>query len=157
MKRFLSFLFISILFFSCEGQDKSFEGDGKVDFVASTKVPIVSGTLNGKKTYFILDSGASLSVLDDTQSESFGFETSNSDKEAFGYGGVAKFKEASNVEITIGGLIFETDFKSQDLTGLKNLILEVDGYVISGIIGSDIMKKNNFILDYSTSTITIGR
>jgi hypothetical protein len=55
MKNLLIYLFISVLFISCQAQDNSFEGDGKVDFIAVSKVPVVEGTINGKKAFFIVD------------------------------------------------------------------------------------------------------
>jgi len=157
MKNLLIYLFISVLFISCQAQDNSFEGDGKVDFIAVSKVPVVEGTINGKKAFYIVDSGASLSVLDDNQSEYFDFSTSKSNMAAAGYGGVASFGNAYDVKLTIGGKKFDTDFKSQDLSKIIDLIRENDGVEISGIIGSDIMKDYHFIIDYSELTISISK
>lgn len=156
MKNLLVYLLIFTTFLSCNAQDNSFEGDGKVDFIAVSKVPVVEGTINGKQAFFIVDSGASLSVLDDNQSDYFKFLTSSSNIAAAGYGGVASFGNASNVKLTIGGKKFETDFKSQDLSKIVDLIRENDGVEISGIIGSDIMKDYHFIIDYSELTISIS-
>ena len=156
MKNILLFLFISF-FISCNAQENSFEGDGKVDFIAVSKVPVVEGTINGKQAFFIVDSGASLSVLDDNQSDYFEFSTSKSNIAAAGYGGVASFGNASDVKLTVGGKRFNTDFKSQDLSKIVDLIRENDGVEISGIIGSDIMKDYHFIIDYADLTISISK
>lgn len=150
-------LFVLSMFLSCNAQDNSFEGDGKVDFITVNKVPVVEGTLNGKTAFFIVDSGASLSVLDDSQSDYFGFSTSKSNIAAAGYGGVASFGNAYDVKLTIGGKKFDTDFKSQDLSKIVDLIRENDGVEISGIVGSDIMKNYHFIIDYSDLTISLAK
>lgn len=150
-------LFVLSMFLSCNAQDNSFEGDGKVDFITVNKVPVVEGTLNGKTAFFIVDSGASLSVLDDNQSEHFNFSTSKSNIAAAGYGGVASFGNAYDVKLTIGGKKFDTDFKSQDLSKIVDLIRENDGVEISGIVGSDIMKNYHFIIDYSDLTISLAK
>ena len=77
--------------------------------------------------------------------------------EAAGYGGTANFKGVSDAEIEIGGVKFYTDFKSQDLTAIVNIINKSQGVRISGIIGSDIMHKNKFIIDYSEGAISLGK
>lgn len=157
MKNLLLYLLISVTFLSCQSQDNSFEGDGKVDFVTVNKVPVVQGTINGKEAFFIVDSGASLSVLDDNQANYFEFSTKSSNIAAAGYGGVASFGEAYKVNLTIGGKKFDTDFKSQDLSKIVDLIREDEGIEISGIIGSDIMKDYHFIIDYADLTISISK
>lgn len=156
MKR-LFFILLTLIFFSCSGQDNSFENDNKVDFVTVNKVPVVKGTLNGKEAFFIIDSGASMSVLDEAQSDYYDFSSFTSNTEAAGYGGVAEFREASKVNLMIGGKKFDTEFKTQDLTAIVELIKQNDRVEISGIIGSDIMKTYHFIIDYSELTISIAK
>jgi hypothetical protein len=156
MKKLLFSLFV-LIFASCNSQDNSFEDDNKINFVTVNKVPVVKGTLNGKEAFFIVDSGASVSVLDDSQSEYFDFSIFPSDSEAAGYGGIAQFGEASEIDLFIGGKKFNTDFKTQDLSAIVELIRENDNIDISGIIGSDIMKTYHFIIDYSNLSISIAK
>lgn len=156
MKNLILLSFI-LLFISCKGQDNSFEGDNKVNFISVNKVPVVKGTLNGKEAFFIVDSGASLSVLDESQSDDYNFSTMASDSKAAGYGGVAQFNEATGVEVTIGGKKFITDFKSQNLSAIVQLIKNEENIEICGIIGSDIMKSYNFIINYSNLSISISK
>lgn len=151
------YLFSLLLFFACNQSDNSFEGDNKIDFIALDKVPVVEGRLNGRTAFFIIDSGASLSVLDENQKDNYEFSSYDGNIEAAGYSGVAVFKEVKNAQITIGGVDFTTDFKSQDMSKIVQLIEQEDKVTVTGIIGSDIMKSNKFIIDYSTNSISLAK
>lgn len=155
MKKII-YLVLVLFAISCTS-DTSFEGDNKVDFVSVDKVPVIEGRLNGRTAFFIVDSGASLSVLDENQKEDYEFETYASTIEAAGYSGVAVFKEVQGAQITLGGVDFTTDFKAQDMSKIVEIIRKEDNVLISGIIGSDIMKTNRFIIDYSNNTISLAK
>lgn len=157
MKRILLYLTLFIMLSCQDKTDKSFEGDGKVDFVSVNKIPVVEGKINGKKAFFIVDSGASLSVLDENQKNYYSFDTQESNIEAAGYSGVAVFREVVGADIEIGGIRFVTDFKSQDMSKIVSIIRSTEGVSISGIIGSDIMKTNNFIINYTDNSLTLGK
>lgn len=156
MKKIL--LPIMLFLLSCESKvkDNSFEGDNKIEFISLKGIPVVKGKLNNKETYFIIDSGASVSVLNEKEKDKFGFSTSESDIEAAGYGGTANFMDVFGAEIEIGGVKFITDFKAQDLTAIVNIVSKSQGVEISGIIGSDIMHKNDFVINYSEGSISLG-
>jgi predicted aspartyl protease len=157
MKKIIILILTITLFVSCHSQDKSFVEDNKIEFTGVNKIPVVEGTINGKKAFFIVDSGASISVLDNNQKNTYGFYTTPSDLEAAGYGGTASFEDAHGVNISIGDVRFVGDFKSQDLSKIFGIIYQSDGIEISGIIGSDIMKNYHFIIDYSDSSISLKK
>ena len=157
--KILTFVFITLLIFSCQDnkRDNLFEGDNKIDFISLNGIPVVKGKINSIDTYFIIDSGASLSVLDESQKDKFKFIVEESDIEAAGYGGTANFKNAIGVNIEIGGVKFSTEFKSQDLSKIGEIIFKSQGVKIGGIVGSDIMHKNKFIIDYSLNSISLSK
>lgn len=155
MKKIL-IICLTLFIFSCsENKDKSFVGDNKINFISSNGIPVVEGKINDIDCYFIIDSGASLSVLNEAEKNRFGFSSFDSDMEAAGYGGSAVFKEVVGVDIEIGGIKFMTSFKSQNLTPIVDIIYKTQGIRISGIIGSDIMHKNNFVINYSEKSISL--
>jgi hypothetical protein len=157
MRKIIILIILVLLGISCKTQDKQFEGDNKINFISYNKLPIVEGRINNRKAYFILDSGASISVLDETQSHKFKFDVEESDDEAAGYGGVAQFSSVYNADIEMGGLSMVTKFKSQDLTAIVVIMEATEGVTISGIIGNDIMKPNKFIINFADETISIGK
>ena len=157
MRKIIILIILVLLGISCKTQDKQFEGDNKINFISYNKLPIVEGRINNRKAYFILDSGASISVLDETQSHKFKFDVEESDDEAAGYGGVAQFSSVYNADIEMGGLNMVTKFKSQDLTAIVVIMEATEGVTISGIIGNDIMKPNKFIINFADETISIGK
>lgn len=153
----LILLFLALYFVSCKPKDQSFEGDNKIDIVSFQKLPIVEVDLNGKPAYFILDTGGSISVLDENQEKDYGFFVEDDDQEAAGYGGVGKFKKALLVNLVLGGVRFDTDYKAQDLSAIVRAMKNGEGIKITGIIGSDIMKPNAFILNFSDHTVSLGK
>ena len=157
MKKYL----ISILFFivSCNSNlntNNNFT-NGSVKFISAKGVPVLKGTLNGKPAYFIMDSGASLSVLDSDQSKDYGFNVyaDSEDGMVAGYGGTTQMESASNVNIEIGGVKFIGDYKSQDISNIVSAISKDLGIHISGIIGSDIMSNLGIIIDFGTESIEL--
>jgi hypothetical protein len=159
MKKTILFVYLVSLagISSCQTVDNQFQGDNKINFVSYNKLPIVEGKINNRKAYFILDSGASISVLDETQSRKFNFDVEESSSEAAGYGGIAQFSSVYNADLELGGLPMTTNFKGQDLTAIIATMEASEGITISGIIGNDIMKPNKFIINFADETISIGK
>lgn len=137
---------------SCTPLDKDFT-DGKVEFVAAQKVPIVEGTINGKKALFIIDTGASMSVLDYSQEDHYDFQSYESMDAAVGYGGVASFRDASHVQGDIGGVPLNIHFKTQDLSVIVGVIQRFSSIKVAGVVGSDWLKRNKIVIDYSNSEL----
>ena len=145
-------LLVSCLFliFGCKDRDTSFTGDKKIEFTTVNNIPIIKGLVNNQPVYFIVDSGASLSVLDKNQSSKLKFFTAPSEESAAGYSGIAVFHEAFNVDVSVGDLPVKTKFRAQDMSAIVQLIREAEGIYISGIIGSDVWRKLGAVIDYNT-------
>lgn len=151
-------IYILILLFitsyGCTKIDRDFT-DGKVEFETVEKIPVVKGTLNNKTVYYIIDSGASLSVLDETQSKTYGYGIFDNPEygNGVGYGGVARFKEAVGVDAYIGGIKINTVFRAQNLSLLVEAIQRQNGIKIVGIVGCDWLKDNEVIIDFKDNTL----
>ena len=126
-----------------------------IKFMSANKIPVIEGKINGKKAYFIVDSGASVSVLDITQDRVYNFNSYPLNEEAAGYGGYAKFYEVLGVRVHVGPSIVRTQFRSQDLSSIVELIRQHEGVRISGILGSDVWKDLDALIDYKSRTIAI--
>ena len=113
--------------------------------------------VNGKIAYFVLDSGASISVLDNNQSEYYGFSIREGGGLASGYGGTTNFQLVYNVIISVGDIEFRNEYKASNLSAIALALVEDDGIQIAGIIGNDIMKPYKFIIDYSDNSVSLGK
>ena len=148
---------IFIVLFFCVGvvnAQKNFK-DGKLSFISVDKVPIIKGILNGKEAYFIIDSGASISVLDENKSDKYEFFMIQSEGEIAGYGGHSSPKETESVSISVGGIDFSGEYLAQDITSIVDVIIENGGIEISGIIGSNIMKELGLIIDFDSNALYV--
>ncbi len=153
-------ILLLFLLISCNGSTEEPKFiDGKVKFTSVNKIPVIEGKLNGKKAFFILDTGASLSVLDEKQSKEYGFSTTDldSDTHISGYGGNTSMKEAVSENVNVGGVDFNGNYYSQDISNIVNVIRANEGVKISGIIGCDILKTKGAIIDLSENTIYLKK
>jgi hypothetical protein len=127
-----------------------------VYFRSIGQIPVIEGLINGKRAYFIIDTGASCSILDESLSERFDFsvivKTNNS---VYGLGGKAKINQAFNCTVEIGPLkISHRQFRTKRLDYLTSVIKEHDGIKIAGLIGSDILNHYNIGINYRNGTIS---
>jgi hypothetical protein len=125
----------------------------EIPFYDNSKVPIIEGILNGKKAYFIVDSGASISILDVNQSKEYFFDCLDLESTVLGFGGKSTYYTLSNVNVDLKLIPTITEFKGNDLKLLVKTIDKHSGVKIVGILGSDIFKKNGIQIDYFTNSI----
>lgn len=129
-----------------------------IKLVSFSKLPIIKGSINDKEAYFIVDSGATVTVLNSSDSEQFRFRVEEDllDGEAAGYGGKAHFMRASAAKIkTDSGIeLWERDIKAQDLSHIVNAVLNNENIRVNGIIGTNILKKYEFVLNFKDNTIS---
>ena len=123
--------------------------------IVSDYLPIVEGTLNGKKCYFLLDTGASISVLDTTQIAKYGVKTvSKDDMTIGGYGGVSSdIMTLSNVNVFLSNEKLNKEFLGKDISYLIKPIRNNTGYTVVGIIGNNNISSEKFIIDFKNKVI----
>lgn len=116
------------------------------------KIPIVKKEILGKDYLFIVDSGASMSIIDST------FYSNNSHLFKFKeevdliFTGISTKREltSSLILVRINNKI--TLFVASDISSMRNSFSEYD-YNIIGILGSDYLNNNRLIIDYNNKTL----
>src|SRR5215204_20353 len=127
---------------------------GSVHIDTACNLCIVEGEINGKKAYFIMDTGAGLTTFDINQAKYFGFTSTESDLSVNAFNNnVAPIQQAVGIisirinEVDITGDIMYT-------TNLSNLVKYIQTCAnkrISGIIGVPIMKRHGLVIDLTSN------
>lgn len=122
--------------------------------------PIVQVELNGKKAYFLLDTGSDLTVMHEDRADFYNFNIKEMViplKVAGVNGSTGGMNRASNIELKLGELSILTPYFSYDLSSVIKYIQSKTLLRISGIIGSDVMVKYGFVIDYGEELVYIER
>lgn len=120
------------------------------------KVIFVEGKINNKKTLFLFDTGASLSVLDVSQGNYYGFSYTEDINHAFGgIGGGTSLYDVSKVQIEINGIKYDFPFKGADLSDVNSFVQFLNMDKIGGIIGSDFMSLHKVTISFEKDSIYI--
>lgn len=119
--------------------------------------PIVKGVLNGKMAYFLLDTGSDLTILDTKSAKKYGFKTIQARSKVMmieGLGGSYQdFRRATGLKLFMDESLIYTHFFAFDLTNIINSLNTNTGMKIVGIIGSDVMRKYGFKIDYGNKLV----
>jgi hypothetical protein len=120
---------------------KSFAQDTTALLIIKS-VPIVIGSINDSPAYFLIDTGASITMLNESQAQTYGFEVVSNKFFAkgriAGMGGRSFLKEARGVRIKLG--IHELNFinKAANFDSISAMFAD-DDIIIAGIIGADLL------------------
>ena len=121
--------------------------------------PIIKVELNGKTAYFLVDTGSDMTILHKDEASRFDFHpllVSSSKQSALGLSGQQQtIHKAKNVNMVIGSMPIKALFKTYDLSGVVSSLRNRVNVKVAGIIGSDVMKRYGFIIDYQHQTIAI--
>ncbi len=112
--------------------------------------------VNGKAGNFILDTGASHTVIDEAASGKFLLKFSNrASKDAGGLGNSAlKTRKSTGNMIDLKGFqIKKAVLIAIDLSHVNNTLKKNGSAIIDGVIGSDILKKHKALIDYSEKAL----
>jgi hypothetical protein len=126
-----------------------------IRFISAGRIPVAEGKINGKKAFFIIDTGASCSILNESASEHFGFKYFlKIDDHVFGLSGRAKTNQAFNYVIEFGPhKITQVVFRTKHMNDLAAVIREAESIDIAGIIGSDVLYRYKITIDFRNNTI----
>ena len=129
---------------------------GSVNIDTSCNLCIVEGEINGKKAYFLMDTGAGLTTFDINQAKHFGFTSTPCDLSVSGFNNnVASIEQAVGItsirinEVDLAGDIIYT-------TNMSNLVKHVQQCAnkrISGIIGVPIIKRHGLVIDLTNNRL----
>ncbi len=93
-----------------------------ITFRTVGRIPVIEARLNGKPAAFIIDTGASVSILNTSEAAFYGFEVSTLQSDAVdvtGFSGVSQIHNAGRCTIEIGSLrITHLRFRSRDMPRL---------------------------------------
>jgi hypothetical protein len=125
-------------------------------FTTIGRIPVIEGKINGKRAYFIIDTGASCSILNQSVSDRFGFKSFvKIDEHVMGLGGEAKMNHAFNCHVEVGPLkLNNIVFRTKHMDSFVSVIQTHENIEIAGIIGSDIFNRYGIAINFKSNTIT---
>jgi hypothetical protein len=118
--------------------------------------PIVVGEINGRKAYFLLDTGSDLTLLHENKATYYDFKIKKMVKPQCitgANGRIGEINRAGDVELFLGTLPITTAYFTYDLSGIIQSIYHKTFIRISGIIGSDVMIRYGFVIDYGKEEV----
>lgn len=123
----------------------------------TTEHLILYAKINGLKRRFILDTGATNSIIDKNQKENLNINSSSSEIAVTGAGkSNIPMEMAKDIKLEISNVLFDKkEFIIMNLDHINNAIRNYGGKPIDGIIGSDILSESSAIIDYSELNIYI--
>lgn len=120
--------------------------------------PVVQMTLNGKKTWVLLDTGSEVSVLNTRSMDKYGFniyeEYESLEVSGFGSNRNSLYK-ATNVNLYFGNVALNTTYYAYNFCNIVNSIRARTGKTITAIIGTDMMRSYGFIIDLGNNRVTM--
>ena len=144
MKKILLILTFTLVILSCEKN----EIPNTIDFNTQNNLPMIKVNLNGKKAKFLVDSGASISILDSSAVSYYNFKVYRyTDMNVSGVGGRIKLYYVKDAKLIYGNEPMYVRFKSANLFKLRKEL------GIIGIIGGDFLIQNNMVLDYKNNKL----
>lgn len=125
------------------------------NFYVNKRWPVVELVLNGKKAWFLIDSGSMGTLLNSSDKFKYGFVEGRDGSLLNGFGGASIMLDAYHVNLEFNNIQLITEFHSQSLDNLLEQYEEETNLQIVGILGTDIFLKYHFIIDYSKGIIII--
>lgn len=113
-------------------------------------LPVITFYNNGKKFNFLLDTGATLSVIDSNVLDNFSY------KELDGTGTICGM-EGNKIDVSYvrafleyKSMNYEEDFQVVDMSAAFNQVRAESGVTLSGILGSLFFKRYQYVLDFDS-------
>lgn len=119
----------------------------------------VDGALNNVAGRFIVDSGAGGTVIEKKMKEKFGVQGQKTEETATGAGGSGLELEMSqNNAIAIGDFTkSEINLLIMDLDHVNNAFAAMGLEKVDGVIGADILKGQDAIIDYKNNVLFLKK
>ena len=117
---------------------------------------VIKAKLNGKNGKFILDTGASHTVVDDLAAEKFNLKfLEKKNKKAGGLGtSELSVRQSSNNRFTIYNFIAgKRKISVMDLSHVNKALSKNGAGKVDGVIGADLLKKYNAIINYNEKAL----
>lgn len=130
-----------------------------VEMLNRSGQPIVSVEVNGKEAFFLVDTGSDITCIEKGYAKRFGFKYRKSPSRQIITGinsmGSTHFT-VYGAELRMCNVRLYTKIKALDIKQIIESIYWDTGVRITGIIGSDIMKQYNFVIDYRKQKVSFS-
>lgn len=113
-----------------------------------TNLPIVTFYQGDKKFNFLLDTGATLSVINQAALESITHTTTNETGELYGVDGVKREVSYASINLAYKNKDYTEEFQVLDMQEAIDQVKAESGVNMVGIIGSEFFRKYKYILDF---------
>lgn len=117
------------------------------DNMGRLKLPIVFLTNNGQSFNFLIDTGATLSVIDSNILDKLDYSKLDIKGNAYGIDGNIVNVDYVAMTLSHGDTKFVEQFQVMRLDAFDNL-RETDNIDLAGILGGAFLKRYNFVVDY---------
>lgn len=118
-----------------------------VDTMERLKLPIVSLTNNGQIFKFLIDTGATFSVIDSNTLDKLDYSKLDIKGNAYGIDGNIVSVDYVAMTLSHGDTKFVEQFQVMRLDAFDNL-KKTDNIDLTGILGGAFLKRYNFVVDY---------
>jgi hypothetical protein len=143
----------------CASAHVSLEGDYRhLPFrLVGSGIPVVTAKINNKEAWFIIDTGASATLISKAIAKYFGLYNGVNfqkiEREINGLGGSITV-ESAVYKLQLGELIINHPVLiSKDLNALLTVISKTEEITIAGILGSDFLLRYGVIINYANRTV----
>ncbi len=122
---------------------------------------LIEGTINGKKAFFLLDTGASYTVLHSKSAKYFNYQifqspTSKRKSAGVNSNSTSQRNIAIDVMLNIGQPGIKQAYFTQNLTPVVNHIYSISKIRIAGIIGTDFLKRYGCRVDFGNKLLVFS-
>jgi hypothetical protein len=130
-----------------------------VNFYTIGKIPVIRTRLNGKQAHFIVDTGASVSILNEAEASYYGFTVMNSNiyatTEVLGFNGSALTGKVNTCTIEIGDVAIKYgNFRSKNMQDFAYILQKNENIRLAGILGADLMNRYSMSINFMDKTIS---
>lgn len=113
-----------------------------------TNLPIVTFYQGDKKFNFLLDTGATLSVINQAALESITHTATNKIGELYGVDGVKREVSYASINLAYKNKDYTEEFQVLDMQEAIDQVKAESGVNMVGIIGSEFFRKYKYVLDF---------
>lgn len=136
---------------SRKNKGKNIDGAGKISFRETmdlVDLPIITFLVGDKKCNFILDTGASYSLIDSTVLGTIEHERLNIEGTVYGINGKEQDAGFAKIVLKYKGVNYSDEFQIVDLSSAFTMLKEEHGVNLHGMLGSSFFQKYKYVIDF---------
>lgn len=111
-------------------------------------LPVITFCNEGKKFNFLLDTGASLSMVDSNILDKLSYKNLDYSGSVFGIEGKKVEVPYISLSLEYKGVHYDEEFQVLDMSSAFNQVKAESGVTLSGILSSNFFKKYQYVLDF---------